>query len=561
MAAIFRHVLPVVFLLLSRAAAQEPVPAASAVVEGSVVNCVTGSPVKRAHVRAVRIAPQSEPHSEEDTPETGTDTDAGGRFTLRLEPGSYRLWVERPGFMEQNYGALSPNGAGQALALGPGQELHDVAFRIAPLGAISGRVLDEDGEPVQGAGVDVLKFSYATGRRTLLPVSGVSVNDRGEYRAYNLPPGRYFLLATQRGEPLQRPIGKGRLIADAQEFYAPMYYPGVTEFTGAAPLLLAEGQDLQNADFRLQRVGVFTLRGRLSGPAENFAEGQVQVMLAQREGARASNINRATATIDRSTGRFEFHRVAPGSYVLVASQQWRGRAYAGRLAVEVSGSGHPDNLTVTLTQPFEITGVLQLEGASPAAMKDTQVNLTESEGLAPGTAPSAQAGPDGTFRLPGVTAGLWDLAVAPLPQGAWLKTIEFNGRAVQPDAIDLTAPSPGFLRIVLAGNGARLSGTVVSDGQGRAGTVVLVPSPEELRAFPSVYRVAAASEQGSFAIGGIRPGAYKMFAFDEIEHSAWLDPDFLRTVESSGEEIVLAEGDDAKRVLTAISGDLSQPRR
>jgi hypothetical protein len=160
-----------------------------------------------------------------------------------------------------------------------------------------------------------------------------------------------------------------------------------------------------------------------------------------------------------------------------------------------------------------------------------------------------------------VTAGLWDLAVAPLPQGAWLKTIEFNGRAVQPDAIDLTAPSPGFLRIVLAGNGARLSGTVVSDGQGRAGTVVLVPSPEELRAFPSVYRVAAASEQGSFAIGGIRPGAYKMFAFDEIEHSAWLDPDFLRTVESSGEEIVLAEGDDAKRVLTAISGDLSQPRR
>jgi hypothetical protein len=527
-----------------------PAAAQDALVEGSVMNRVSGIPVKRAHVLAVRVAPQSGG----DAQEMGADTDAGGRFTLRLEPGSYRIWVDRPGFLRQNYGASSPNGAGRVLTLGTGQEMHDVAFRIAPLGAISGRVLDEDGEPLQGAGIDVLKLSYATGRRNLVPVTGVSVNDRGEYRAYHLPPGRYFLLATQRGEPLVRPIGKGTLIADAQEFYAPMYYPGVIDIAGAARLSLGEGQDLQDIDFRLQRVRVFTLRGHISSSVENFSESQLQVFLAPREGTMASPINRVPAAIDRAAGRFEFHRVAPGSYVLIASQLWKGHTLTGRLPVEVVNSDHQDELTVSLIPPFELTGTIQVEGAGAGSMQGARIQLTESEGLAGGAPLVARAAPNGVFQLTGVNAGFWDLTIAPIPPGAWVKTVEWNGRPVQAESIDLTAPIPGILRIVLAPNGARLSGTVTRDGRGCPGTVVLVPSPE-LRSFPGMYRTATASAEGSFEIAGIRPGTYKIIAFDEIEPPAWLDPEFLSGVESSAEEITLAEGDDAKRLLTAVSGD------
>src|SRR5262249_15189330 len=177
---------------------------------------------------------------------------------------------------------------------------------------------------LQGVGIQVLRFSYTSGHRQLVSIAGATSNDRGDYRVFGLPAGRYLLLASPPGAPITRPIESGSLVADAQDAYASLYYPGVPDADSASPISLPEGGELADVNFDIRKVRAVTLRGRLVSPLGKLSEGQVQVVLAHNEKNSASYIDRASAMIDPVTGRFEIHGVSPGSYLLVAAQLFAG---------------------------------------------------------------------------------------------------------------------------------------------------------------------------------------------------------------------------------------------
>ena len=527
-------------------------PAAS--VEGSVFNKVTGAPVKHAHVMYIKVpGSASFPLS--------TDTDADGRFSIGLEPGSYRLWVERPGFLHQTYGAQTPDGPGTLLTVAAGQEIHDINLRLVPLGAIAGRVLDEDGDPIQGAGIQVLRYSFATGKRQLITIQGVGTNDRGEYRAYGLPAGRYFLLATLRGTPISRLPETDALLPEVQQSFAAVYYPGVLDLASASQLSLPEGGEISDADFHVQKTGAITVRGRLFSPIQDFAGSRIQVALGHSDRNSASFLNPITATVDESTGRFEFHGVSPGSYLLIASQLNNGHLLSGRVPLEASASANPQNVNISLTSAFDMIGNVEVEGGSAAKIPPMTIQLTESEGLAFGRQPSAKVGPDGSFRLSGLVPGVWDFTLNPLPENLWIKTATLGEVDVLSGQVSIASAARGPLRIVLAGNGAQISGSVTQNGQPGRANVVLVPASSDSQGFVQMYRTTTTQENGTFLLKGVRPGAYKLFAFQDVEAFSWLDPEFLRPVEALGESISVGEGEKAARQLTPIPSDLLVPAR
>ena len=526
-------------------------------VEGSVLNKLTGAPVRHAQVMYIKVGMRA---GEMTTP-ISSDTDSGGHFALQLDPGEYRLWVERAGYSRQAWGARTSEGSGATLTLAPGRKIQDLTLKIVPLGAISGRVLDDEGEPVQGAGIQVLRFSYAGGTRQFLPVAGASTNDHGEYRAYGLPAGRYYLLATLRGAPPTRPIETGGLIPEAQEPYAPMYYPGVLDPGSATQLPLAQGAELSDIDFHLQRVRAVTLRGRLFSSLDDFTRGQIQVVLAHNDGSGASFIDRAAAAVEKTTGRFELRSVAPGLYWLVASQLNGAYSLGGRTPVEVTAPNSQENLTISLRAAFDIMGTITMEGRQPAGLTTLTAGLSPSEGLALGPQPTAKVGADGRFRLTGVTPGLWDFALGPLPEGVWIKSAMFGEHDVLRGDFNVPDGPRGTLQIVVSSNGAQVSRAVSEDNHPHAATVVLVPDSEELRRSPRMYRSTQAQDQGKFVFKGVPPGSYKLFAFDEVEPNAWLDPDFLKPVEALGEPISVAEGDQATRQLALVPSDALLPQR
>ena len=76
--------------------------------------------------------------------------DASGRFLIQgIEPGNYRLYASRNTFVSTEY----PQGG--TITLTAKQRMSEVLLKMTPHGVVAGRVIDEDGEPVVHAQVQV----------------------------------------------------------------------------------------------------------------------------------------------------------------------------------------------------------------------------------------------------------------------------------------------------------------------------------------------------------------------------------------------------------------------
>jgi hypothetical protein len=113
----------------------------------------------------------------------------------------------------------------------------------------------------------------------------------------------------------------------------------------------------------------------------------------------------------------------------------------------------------------------------------------------------------------------------------------------------------------LAANGGQLSGLVGEEGEARQATVVLVPMEAGLRLSPHAYRFTATDGRGAFIFKGVRPGAYRLFAFESIAPFAWMDPGILNAVEELGQELVANENERLTRQLKPIPYDAVLPSR
>jgi hypothetical protein len=178
--------LPTIALLLTL---QAPTPP-TASIAGVVVRAVTNEPISRARITIFRS----------DAPAANipaVTTDDQGRFVFKdLSGGSYSLSAQRNGFASQPYGQREAGrgGGGTPVTVVAGQALNDIVFRLVPAAAVSGRVTDATGAPLLGVNIQILRAAYdANGKRTLQGVGGrpTATDDRGEYRAYLLPPGRF----------------------------------------------------------------------------------------------------------------------------------------------------------------------------------------------------------------------------------------------------------------------------------------------------------------------------------------------------------------------------------
>src|SRR6185436_14473010 len=131
----------------------------------------------------------------------------GGKFVFQnVQPGRYRLFAARDGYVRAEYGQRGPSSPGTALTLTSKQEMKDVRMQLTPTGAIAGRVFDKFGEPVGNANVQALRYTYQDGRRVLNTVQTARTNDRGEYRLFWMTPGQYIVSA-QPQEPLNVDAG------------------------------------------------------------------------------------------------------------------------------------------------------------------------------------------------------------------------------------------------------------------------------------------------------------------------------------------------------------------
>jgi len=158
---------------------------------GRVTAVETGGPVRRAQVRI----------SGPDIGSKTAITDADGRYEFRDLPGGrFNVSATKSGFVTVQYGQLRPFESGKAIDLVDGQVMDKADIAMPRGGVISGRLVDEFGDPIADAVVNAMRSAWSGGRRRLQPTGRTSMtNDLGQFRIYGLSPGDYYVSATNRG--------------------------------------------------------------------------------------------------------------------------------------------------------------------------------------------------------------------------------------------------------------------------------------------------------------------------------------------------------------------------
>jgi protocatechuate 3,4-dioxygenase beta subunit len=523
-------------------------------IEGQILNATTGEPVKKANLilRRADVAPATGIFPTSYT----TVTDAAGNFSMKdIDPGKYRLSVNRTGFVGGEYGARGPMRPGTTLSLDPKQHLPGIVFRLTPHAVIVGRVVDEDREPVVHAQVQTMRYRYNQGKKQLVPFGTGITNDLGEYRIFGQAPGRYFISATYRGGMMMEMMSEDRSgNRQPDEDYAPAYYPGTTDPATAATVNVAAGAQLRGLDFALSKIRTIRIKGRVIN-ATGSGRNQVRLTLMPRDQIGFFNMNRPT--ISDPNGNFEIRGVSPGAYTLMASIYDSDKSFSARQAID-AGSSNIENVSLTIRVGAELSGSVRLDGQSTVSLSNLRVSLRPRD---PNTmmmgSSTSSVKENGTFTISNVAPDHLNFVVSGLPDGFYVKSIRSGDNDVHTAGLDLNRGPAGQIEITLSPGAGQVEGVVRNDKQQPApgATVVLIPQEVERRDQMSYYKTATSDQYGRFTAKNLDPGEYKVYAWEDMEFGAYMDPELVKPVESFGEAMTLRENGKERLQLKLIPAE------
>ena len=148
---------------------------ADALIVGQVIDSSTGNALSGALVTLSRINEAVALDSSSLRPRTVVST-ADGRYVFRsLSAGRYTIGASKPGYVAGGFGSRRPGGRPQLLVLADHQKLNASPITLWKLAALSGRVVDDGGEPVVAARVRALR-------------AGAAARPRVRVRSIRLPP-------------------------------------------------------------------------------------------------------------------------------------------------------------------------------------------------------------------------------------------------------------------------------------------------------------------------------------------------------------------------------------
>jgi len=335
-----------------------PVPATgTAAISGVVVDGATGQPVSAAVVSMIVGARMTIAGP------TALITDDRGRFVFpRLPAGGYALSASKPGYSTGRYGQSDPvdSTIARTIRLADGQWFADAKVPVWRPGAITGRVIDEAGEPVVGAFVRVIAEVLVAGKPRLANATAVKTDDRGVYRVSGLIAGKYVVMvpsvqATIPGDstpmslagltpqqvdavrqglmavrtpdtPFSATDGGGLLALgiyptppSTTTAYPVTFFPAARTIANASPIDLHAGEERSGVDVRISPARTVRVSGVLQGPPDAGVGGMLVRLLPVGNESLGFGAEMATARA-AGDGAFTLVNVPAGNYTLIVSQ-------------------------------------------------------------------------------------------------------------------------------------------------------------------------------------------------------------------------------------------------
>jgi protocatechuate 3,4-dioxygenase beta subunit len=549
-----------------------------AALEGQVLNAIGGTPLRKATIDMNRV--NVGPNSQGARNNYSTTTDASGHYSITgIEPGTYRLSASHTGFLNMDYNARRPQSGGTTLDIGRAEKKTGVDFRLTPHGVITGKITDEDGDPVQGVQVQIMRVMYNQGMPQMQINASDASNDLGEYRLSGITPGKYYLCATYLNRRFLMGIAPPGVVEDAssQEDYVPTFYPATTDVSAASPLELGPGDQVQGVNIRLAKMHTVRVSGRVldttqtqtiappAVPGESTSNAapeainrvvrpSIQLVLRPRTSYSQIGMLR-TAQPAKPDGTFEFLSVPPGAYNLVASANTGGRggAHAASLPLDV-GNSNIEGVTLAIAPGVTVSGHVRYDGDPPSPLPSLTVRLTPREAVMVIPAPQpAKVDPQGNFHFDDVNLEAYNVNIN-TPSSLYLKSLRAGNTDIMLSGLDLSNGA-GTLDILMGTNPPQVSGSVMNPATQQpapAVTVVLMPREKERKGRSYFYSTTSTDQYGNFSFHSVIPGEYEVYAWEDVQFGQWFDPEWLKIYEGKGETLEAKEANPMTLNLTMI---------
>ena len=526
-------------------------PGPGALVRGRILGA-DGRPVANAVVRAMRNG----------APIRAAETDAEGRYTLTgLAPGEWRIEALRTGFVSLQYGQTTAAQPGKSVRVADGETVERIDIALPRGSVVEGTIVDENGEPLQGAVVQLLQLRYLpqASRQVAMRASGVldrQTDDRGRYRFSGVLPGSYIVGVSVEATP---PPG-------AATGYAPLYFPGTPDLDSGTPVMLDVGRDRVGVDVVFVPSPAVRIAGRAVDSTGKPLRGMVVLAVSQRSGSIAPEPRRATPDPD---GRFAFENVPHGDYVVQALATRgdgpvgsRGMAEFGVQFVPVAGPT-PDVLVRT-SAGSTVAGRVIVEGAGePNRLASSVMPFPTDFDYAPLVGGSTFSSSLSADRIR--TSGLFgpmQFTLRAAADNLYLRSVTINGRDVTDTPFDFGSTPQEFTdaEFVIANTAASLAGRVTDD-RGRAvsdyAALVFPTRRDWWTPYSRRVTMARPAQDGSFRIAQLPPGDYWIVAVERVDAlpggaGEWQRADSLAALSADARRITIAESEAATVTLPLV---------
>lgn len=485
--------------------AQEPKPKPTGSISGHVL-------VNNKGAAGVDVGVMSSDSPNRRYPAAQTKSDSEGYYHLEnLAAGNYQVVAFTPQMTpaEPSLDFGSAYGSAKNILLSDGESVTDIDIKMVRGGVITGRVTDAENKPVVEESIS-LEPVVDPGQRPLRlpPAYGLmyQTDDRGVYRIYGLPAGRFRVSVGREGQ---------QFIGSLTGFYQKTYHPDVTDPARATIIELTEGGEAKDVDIRLNRhEDTFAISGRVTDSETGLpiSGARIGVMMQRGSGTLETGMQSG------SDGKFTIEGVAAGHYgVYIASENGNSDFYSDPVFVDVSDRNVSD-VEIKAVRGLTVSGSIIGDGIELKDLLKQVPGLRVSANIVPATGMTettirsfgfGTVAADGSFTITGLRPGraMLSISSADFSKRPSIVKVSVGGVGLtQGFEIDRGQAVSGIQILVAYGTGA-IRGSVTFQGEPLANYRVQISCRrEEARTYAGAATIDA---RGRFLIRQLAPGAYE----------------------------------------------------
>ncbi len=472
----FRSLLLMMALCLLRARAfaapqiaspQATIPGGGYRIAGTVVSKADAHPLGRARIFVRDALDQRKFQS--------VVTSDDGKFEFSgLPAGKYSLEGAKRGFISAGY--EQHDQFSTAIVTGAGLDTESLVLRLAPDAVITGKILDEVGDPVRHAMVTLYYVDHSGG------------------------------------------------LDQIHQFTYPMtYYPDVLEAESATPIPVRGGDRLQ-VDIHMNPVPALRLLFHLPGDGRNgFIYPQLQQPAFD-----------GSASVQTTGGRM----VSPGLVEItgIPAGRYNVRIDGGGSGLQMNGvdlSKDGEEIDTSSGEALSSVKVSVHVPSEPALPSRLMVGLRSGRRVIAALQP---INPKGEAELERIAPGRYEVLVAGATKPYSIAHIASEGGEVSGHTLTVAAGSSPSLSLSLVGGSVEVQGTAKRAGKAFAGAmVVLVPKDPEID--HDLFRRDQSDLDGTFSLHGVIPGSYSLLAIENGWDLDWSKPGVIAAYRKQGRTI------------------------